>query len=151
MKKSFSPILFTIGLLISMTSCSTKTSETGISQNKKAILSTEKEFEICVRNEGLAAAFTKFADDSAVINRNDSLIKGKQGIGEFYQKRKKSNSQLSWDADFVDVSVSGDFGYTYGNYTFSVVDSFGGRKEYKGIFHTVWKKQTDNSWKYVWD
>ena len=23
--------------------------------------------------------------------------------------------------------------------------------EYKGIFHTVWKRQSDNSWKYVWD
>jgi ketosteroid isomerase-like protein len=32
-----------------------------------------------------------------------------------------------------------------------VKDSVGNKKDFKGIFHTVWKKQKDGSWKYVWD
>jgi ketosteroid isomerase-like protein len=23
--------------------------------------------------------------------------------------------------------------------------------EYQGVFHTVWKRQPDGTWKYVWD
>jgi len=32
-----------------------------------------------------------------------------------------------------------------------IKDEQGKIAEYKGVFHTVWKKQADKSWKYVWD
>lgn len=58
---------------------------------------------------------------------------------------------LQWDADFVDVSKSGELAYTYGKYTFTAIDSTGKTIDDKGIFHTVWKKQKDGKWKFVWD
>jgi len=51
----------------------------------------------------------------------------------------------------VDASETGDMGYTYGKYTWQSKDSSGKVDEAKGVFHTVWKKQKDGSWKYVWD
>jgi len=41
--------------------------------------------------------------------------------------------------------------YTYGKYTMTIIDSAGESKVSNGIFHTVWKKQKDGSWKFVWD
>jgi ketosteroid isomerase-like protein len=58
---------------------------------------------------------------------------------------------VTWTADFVDVSDDGTLGYTYGKYLLKVRQPNKTTKEYKGTFHTVWKKQTDGSWKYVWD
>lgn len=100
------------------------------------------------KEEGIATAFYTFADDSAVIRRGPGVIKGKQAIKEFYEKQPQSG-ELQWSPDFADVS--GDLGYTYGKFTFSLKDSTGKVNETHGIFHTVWKKQKDGSWKFVWD
>ena len=57
----------------------------------------------------------------------------------------------SWKPDFVDVSSSGDLGYTYGQYTFIRLDSIGNETASQGIFHTVWKRQSDGNWRFVYD
>ena len=41
--------------------------------------------------------------------------------------------------------------YTYGEYEFTSLDTLGKSKVSKGIFHTVWKRQGDGTWKYVYD
>jgi ketosteroid isomerase-like protein len=58
---------------------------------------------------------------------------------------------LKWTPDFIDVAASCDLGYTYGKYTFAVTDSTGKVNESRGYFHTVWKKQKDGNWRFVWD
>ena len=120
---------------------------------KSEIEQAEADFNKIVAEQGLAEAFTFFADSSAVIKRkNDSLIFGKAGINNFYSSsRSKTKTTLEWKPDFIDVSESGELGYTYGKYTFAVYDSLGNKTDHHGIFHTVWKKQKDGSWKYVWD
>ena len=58
---------------------------------------------------------------------------------------------LVWEPDFIDVSVAGDLAYTYGKFTYTSITESGDTLTSKGIFHTVWKRQEDGSWKYVWD
>jgi ketosteroid isomerase-like protein len=41
--------------------------------------------------------------------------------------------------------------YTYGSYIFTTIDASGNKQESRGKFHTVWKKQADGSWKFVYD
>jgi len=119
---------------------------------KKEIFQTEKDFEKMCAEKSVAQAFSFFADDSAVIKRqNDTLIKGKEGIKNYYAKRDDKSATVSWTADFIDVSDDGTLGYTYGQYVWKISGDSSKVTEYKGVFHTVWKKQKDNSWKYVWD
>jgi len=118
---------------------------------KAEIYKTEKAFEKMVSEKGIAEAFYFFADVNAVILRaNDSIIKGKENIKIFYNI-KSSNATVNWTADFIDVSDDGSLGYTYGKYVWKIKKEDGSISESKGIFHTVWKKQADKSWKYVWD
>jgi ketosteroid isomerase-like protein len=129
--------------------CNTKTDKEAM---KKEIFQTEKDFEKMAADKGVAEAFYYFADDSAVILRqNDSIIKGKENIKTFYVKREKKNATVNWTPDFVEVSDCGTLGYTYGKYVWKITDDSAKVTEYKGVFHTVWKKQKDGSWKYVWD
>ena len=103
-------------------------------------------------DKGIADAFYYFADKNAVIKRNnDSLITGKENIKNYYKKENNANTTVHWTPDFIDVSDGGDLGYTFGKYIWRVKNKDGTITEYKGVFHTVWKKQSDNSWKYVWD
>lgn len=124
----------------------------GKDKANQEILQAEKIFEKMVAEKGLAEAFGYFADTNAVIKRaNDSLIRGKESIRNFYTADHFKMATAKWSPDFVDASSCGDLGYTYGKYTWQSKDSTGKVNESKGIFHTVWKKQTDGSWKYVWD
>lgn len=118
---------------------------------EQEIREAEQEFAEMVANEGIAEGFIAFAAEDAVLKRGDSLIIGKPGIADFLQAQPTQPATLQWTPDHVEVSASGDLGYTYGRYTYAYKDSLGNEKSMTGIFHTVWKKQEDGSWKYVWD
>ena len=118
------------------------------SQEIKAL---EKEFMEKVREWGVRDAFVYFADDSAVLLRNNRLVKGKREIEAYYDQSSFQGIKLVWEPEFVEVTRCGDLAYTYGPYTYSSKDSTGNEMVSRGIFHTIWKKQKDGSWKYVFD
>lgn len=119
---------------------------------KKQISDAEKAFESMAKEKGIAEAFAYYADESAVIRRqNDTLVKGKEGIRNFYSGNFYKNASVTWSPDFIEVSDNGDMAYTYGKYLWQSKDSSGKPVEFRGVFHTVWKKQKDGSWRYVWD
>ena len=118
------------------------------SQEIKAL---EKEFMEKVREWGVRDAFVYFADDSAVLLRNNRLVKGKREIEAYYDQSSFQGIKLVWEPGFVEVTRCGDLAYTYGPYTYSSKDSTGNEMVSRGIFHTIWKKQKDGSWKYVFD
>lgn len=119
---------------------------------KKEIANAEKDFETMAKDKGIAEAFAYYADSNAVIKRqNDTLIRGKENIRKFYSSDYYSAASVTWSPDFIDVSGNGDMAYTYGKYLWQSKDSTGKPIEFRGVFHTVWKKQKDGSWRYVWD
>lgn len=118
---------------------------------KKEIVEVEKAFNDMAQQEGLVKAFEFFAANDGVIRRSKKIIKGKEAIRKWYENDVQPNETLTWKPTFVDVSKSGDLAYTYGNFTFTFPDSLGNMKQNTGIFHTVWKRQADGSWRFVWD
>lgn len=119
---------------------------------KQEIFNAEKSFEKMCAEKGIAEGFYSFADDSAVIKRqNDTLIIGKENIRKYYDKDFYKNAAVKWTPDFIDVSNDGSMAYTYGKYVWTAKDENGNSSEFRGVFHTVWKRQADKSWKYVWD
>lgn len=141
--------IFSVLVLISLLSCTNGDQIKLLDKDKNLVLKTEKEFESMVVEKGMAVAFAHFADEQGVIQRRDSLIKGKNAIYNYHAISPLKQVKLNWEASFVDVS--GDLAYTYGPYSFSAVDSTGNPVQAQGIFHTVWKRQLDGTWKYVWD
>jgi len=116
------------------------------------IISIEKEFETAVGLKGIPEAFYEFADKDAVIKRkNDTLIKGNENIRKYLQQINSKDVVLTWTPDFVDVSEDGSLAYTYGKFNWKSKNIDGKTVENTGVFHTIWKKQKDGSWKYVWD
>ncbi len=119
---------------------------------KSVIMNTEKQFCLDLNKFGARFAFEKYADENAVINRgNDSLIFSKKGIANFYSKSTYNNAKANWKPDFIDISDDGTLAYTYGKYEWIYINDKNEKKTFKGIFHTVWKKNNDGNWYYVWD
>ena len=146
--KQFSNVILAILCCFFSISCSIR--HRASEYAKAEILATEKEFALLCKNEGIEKAFTSYASDEAIILLGDSLLKGRSEIQHHYSKPSYATATLQWKPDFVDASASGEMGYTYGHYVFTSLGANGERKEYRGIFHTVWKKQ-DGKWKFVWD
>ncbi|NNF22890.1 MAG: nuclear transport factor 2 family protein [Saprospiraceae bacterium] len=116
---------------------------------KNEIIDIEKAFAERVSEIGMHKAFVEFADSNAVLMRNNTLIKGINAIDQAYKGIDIKG--LQWTPDFVDVSLSGDMAYTYGQFILSRTDEQGLARQDTGIFHTVWKRQKDGGWKFVWD
>jgi ketosteroid isomerase-like protein len=116
---------------------------------KNEIRQTEKAFADMVAKEGLHKAFTHFAADDAVLLRQEKLIVGKAAIDEYYDGADATG--LAWEPDHIDVAESGELAYTYGHYTNTYENENGEKQQSTGIFHTIWKRQPDGSWKFVWD
>ena len=127
----------------------TKTDKAKEAEQK--ILVTEAEFEKAVKAKGIRGAFLEFADDSAVLSRSGKIYRAKKEIEEYYNHNSVKTVSLTWHPEFVKASGSGAMGYTYGRYYFSGEDSAGRIIKLDGIFHTVWKRQKDGSWKYLYD
>lgn len=136
-----------------LTSCSSGPGEATIQGWKNEIVETEKQFAQLAQAEGIPKAFLTYAADDAVLMRNNSLIIGKTAIAQQFESQGDSGntSSLTWKPNFVDVSTSGDLGYTYGKFIYSSQDSLGQTNTVEGVFHTVWKRQADGSWRFVWD
>ena len=147
--KSYSIVL--LAILIFLHGCKIKTDEDRMELLKKEVTKTEQNFAELVKKEGVKKAFLQFASDDAVLNRDNTIIKGKDAIKAYFESQILQNVTLDWKPDFVDVSLAGDLSYTYGKYSFSGTDQNGEKITSEGNFHTVWKRQKDGSWKYVWD
>ena len=124
-----------------------------LEQWKAEIYETELNFSNMAAEEGITAAFLAYAADDAVLMRNNEIIDGKSAIKAHMLRQDSAGVilSLSWEPEFVDVSKSGDLGYTYGPFTLEYRDPSDSIRQATGVFHTVWKRQPDNSWKYVWD
>ena len=112
------------------------------------IRAVEKSFEFYLNRNGAAAAFHHFAAPEAVLKRSeDRLIKGRTAIYQYYANKLYKDAQATWNPEVIDISDDGTMAYTYGRYEWKLATG----KTFEGVFHTVWKKMNDGSWKYVWD
>ena len=144
--------ILSLATLVIITGCNSNTESKSQKDLENEIRKSEADFNKLVQSKGIAEAFYTFADSNAVIKREkDTLIKGKESIKNYYSNPKFKNAKVSWSPDYVSVSQDGTLGYTYGKYIWSIKDSLGKTISYPGVFHTVWKKQRDGSWKYTWD
>ena len=87
-----------------------------------------------------------YADDSVVrLNEGEWPLIGKQALIKNW-KDKEGTKSISWKPFKVEAALSGDLGYTLGNWQLKTKDS-----TIYGNYYTIWKKQKDGKWKYVTD
>jgi len=100
--------------------------------------------------KGMQAAFDYYMAENAVIYRPEAKVfDGREAILPLFPADKSST--LEWKPTFVDVAASGDLGYTLGTYILTYADAEGNKKQGSGHYVTIWKRQKDGSWKYVFD
>ena len=93
------------------------------------------------------------ADDGSLMVPNMSNVRGNAAIKSFLKEQfSDPNFTLKWGADTVEVAKSGDLGYTQGTYVMTMTDAKTKKVvTEKGKYATVFKKQSDGSWRAVAD
>jgi ketosteroid isomerase-like protein len=117
---------------------------------KAEILAADKAFSALSAKEGPKAAFLAYiTTDGTLLNE---MLPGAGGVNNLFMQYPPT-ATLTWEASFVDVSASGDMGYTWGRYTIFVPSPKKGQLPIlkKGTYVTVWKRQIDGGWKVVLD
>ncbi|PKP04019.1 MAG: hypothetical protein CVU14_01005 [Bacteroidetes bacterium HGW-Bacteroidetes-9] len=137
--------------LLAFNACSDLPSAKELERIKKEVIETELAFTRMAADSRIEAAFLHYAAKDAVLKRGNKLIAGFDSISAYLVENKQAGAELTWYPDFSDVAASGDLAYTYGKFVYSFPDSTGTIRKQEGIFHTVWKRQTDGKWKFVWD
>jgi ketosteroid isomerase-like protein len=105
----------------------------------------EREFSQTAGVKGIKNAFLDYFDDNSVSFFPRS-VNGKQAMAA----ESESPASLIWSPSFVEISASGDFGFTTGPSEYragGIADS----SVYCGHFVSVWEKNGDGEWKVVLD
>ncbi|MEX0326556.1 MAG: sialate O-acetylesterase [Puniceicoccaceae bacterium] len=132
----------------------TDTENTVMEENFSAsvLYDIDRAFSARAQEVGTAQAFTEFAAEDAVMYRDGSEpIMGREAIGQVLSGDKGS---LVWEPVAGDIAASGDLGYTRGKFVYHTAPGPDGQPPvgpFKGYYTSVWKKQADGSWMWVYD
>jgi ketosteroid isomerase-like protein len=117
-------------------------------QGSDFLFRLEAGFAADVAQHGHEAFITHFADDGVEVvdgggfDTKDAMRK---------QPTWAEGTSLTWTPIKADMAASGDLGYTYGNYVFTVKNKEGKLVTSYGKYTSIWKKQKDGEWKVVVD
>ena len=113
---------------------------------RAALVDAERAFSRLSQREGVRAAFLAYLADDAVLFR-PGPVPGRA----FIEARPSPPVELTWWPVHVEVSASGDLGYTTGPY--ELRDTGAGRRgeTQHGYYVTMWRRQADGAWKVVAD
>jgi hypothetical protein len=111
------------------------------SPDAAAVVAAERAFAADAPSMGIAGSFNKWSTPDAILIGGGQVLR----IGEAYPDgpRPPDEPLLEWWPNFAGISRSGDLGFTTGGV------QVGGRRT--GHYFTVWKRQADGSWKWVYD
>ena len=121
------------------------------SDGSGALMKMENDFMKAAADHGSQGYMSYYADDSVEVPNGAPLIQGKTNIAKGMSFLDDKNNRLIWTPVGADISSSGDFGYTYGNYEFHSKDKEGRDTIEYGKYTSIWKRQKDGSWKVVLD
>jgi len=118
----------------------------GISPGVEFLYQLEAKFAADTAKGGGKAFGAWFAPDAVTLQNNGAPVVGHDAIAAQATWAPQAY-QLTWAPEGARMSRDGDMGFTWGHYEGDSKDANGNPVKTTGRFMTVWKKQSDGSWK----
>jgi ketosteroid isomerase-like protein len=107
----------------------------------------ETTFSKTLADRGAALGYGGILDAEAMMMRKSTMpLRGPAAIKAFVQSKGWKSAQF--EVAYFDLATSGDFGYTYGQYTTTLAKDAG---EIKGYYAHVWRRNAKGEWKLLFD
>jgi ketosteroid isomerase-like protein len=127
----------------------TPTLPRAMAQARSAVRAADSLFADLAYRMGTGYAFAATVASDGVMFGNPQLVIGPQAVQEFFAAG--AGSSLSWQPVYASVAGSRDLGFTIGEYTSTGRGPTGAAVQRFGKYLTVWRLQSDGTWKFVID
>ena len=122
-----------------------RAADPGWNADEQAVAATDTAFYQASKTQH-GRAWADFADETATTQ----VGRGKAEIGAGFEKLyARPGFSLAWHPVFA--KVVGDIGMTSGPYERHLTDAQGKDLRSTGHYVTVWLRQPDGQWRFVWD
>ncbi|HEX8077036.1 MAG TPA: nuclear transport factor 2 family protein [Chthoniobacterales bacterium] len=134
-------LLLFVGLGLAATALRAETPAEAV----RAVVDAERKFYQTGQEKGTRAAFLEFLAPDAIVFR-PGPVNGR----DVWSKRPETGLDLVWEPTFAAIARSGDFGYDTGPSKWRAKKGAGKFTGF-GHFISIWKKQSDGTWKVALD
>lgn len=126
-------------LAIALAACATGPSQPAASAD--VVIAAERAFAARAAESGWIPAFRAYASADAMLGQ-PGYPNAQAALAE---TPDDGNRNLQWWPAFAGVAVSGEFGFTTGPVSFDEA------RTPRGHYFTVWRRQSDGAWKWIYD
>ncbi len=141
-------ILVTL-MVLNLAGCSSTVKDDAESKRME-IINTDKAFSAMSAEKGMREAFVAFAADEVIKPQDGGQpVIGKESLMRSFEGAPARDFVLTWTP--LKADASGDLGYTFGNWERKFKTPSGSDTTVYGNYVSIWKRQPDGSWKYVFD
>lgn len=120
-----------------------------MAQARGAVLAADSLFADLAYRMGTGYAFAATVAADGVMFGNPQLVIGPQAVQDFFSGG--AGASLSWQPVYASVAASRDLGFTIGEYTSTGRGPTGAAVQRFGKYLTIWRLQSDGTWKFVVD
>jgi ketosteroid isomerase-like protein len=119
-----------------------------MNREREALLAADRAFDSTVAAVGLEGWVSFFSDSGRQIDNYGDFVFGHVAIRDHMRGLlTDSTRSLRWAPDRAEVSGDGSLGYTWGRWTMLRRGTAPAEELARGRYLTVWRKQTNGSWK----
>ncbi|CAN5331927.1 hypothetical protein BH09BAC2_BH09BAC2_07740 [soil metagenome] len=130
-------------VLVIFSSCSQKNKS---NEAAAEIAAADKAMSDRAAKEGFHKTLLEYTDEDVVKPGEGTYpVMGKANLEKLWNG-KKDFMNLTWEPFKTEAAASGDLGYTLGNWKLVQPDTI-----LYGNYYTIWKKQANGNWKFVFD
>lgn len=142
-----------LGAALALVACNQQPAKTDTAAIERQLQVNEARWNRAYAERDAEALAAMYADDAALANPGEPLVRGKDAIGQATAAfAADPNLKVTFEANRIQVADSGDLAYTRGRYVLTMTDADSSKPVTStGHYLTVWQKQADGSWKAVED
>ena len=145
---------WTWGALLVSAACATGTPDAERSDSVAdpgVLMAADRAFNAAVAEGGSEAWGSWFAEDGAMIRAGGVEVRGRAEVTSAVGALDDPAVTLTWEPLRAEISDGGDLGWTTGAYTSEVAAPDGTVRVSRGRYVSIWRLETDGSWKVVMD
>jgi ketosteroid isomerase-like protein len=153
MKRIAIPLYFVAFLASSLTSCQINTDvKVDSKAEAEKLMQISRDWSKAAVSRNVEETLRYWADDAVIISAGEADLKGKDAIRKMVEGGfSDPGFEISWEPLSAEVSQSGDLGYLLEESKITLKDSLGNVQSQRFKSVTIWKKDTEGTWKNVVD
>jgi len=125
--------------------------EVDVEADIEALKKIEEEWAAANTSGDTNKLVSLFTDNAVNIPPNEPALIGKEAIRDWFQQ-DFDQFTMEEDGTVVDVQVAGDLAFTHGTLTIIRTPKAGGESlKSKGSWVTIYRKQSDGTWKCIYN